>query len=94
MRMRIRRPWALLLLGLPVAFLFAFFVAPFLTVVVASLANKSGDWSLANYTHALGDLDYWQVLLLTFELSLVVTVVSLLVSLVYVARIYHNTRFE
>ena len=27
-------------------------------------------------------------------LSLVVTVVSLLVSLVYVARIYHNTRFE
>ena len=27
-------------------------------------------------------------------LSLVVTVVSLLVSLVYVVRIYHNTRFE
>jgi putative spermidine/putrescine transport system permease protein len=77
--LRIRRPWALLLLGLPIAFLVAFFVAPFLTVVVASLADKSGHWSPANYAHALGDPYYWEVLLLTFQLSLVVTVVALVV---------------
>ncbi len=77
--MRIRRPWALLLLGLPVAFLLAFFVAPFLTLVVASLADESGDWSMENYAHALGDLYYWQVLLLTFRISLEVTVVALAV---------------
>lgn len=78
--MRIRRPWALLLLGLPVAFLFAFFVGPFMTVVVASLLNKGGEWSFANYAKALGDLYYWDTLLLTFRLSLWVTVAALAIS--------------
>lgn len=77
--MRIRRPWALLLLGLPVLFLLAFFVGPFTTVLVASLLDKSGCWTLGNYAKALGDPYYWETLLLTFRLSLWVTLAALAV---------------
>lgn len=77
--MRIRRPWALLLLGLPVLFLLAFFVGPFTTVLVASLLDKSGRWTLGNYAKALGDPYYWETLLLTFRLSLWVTLAALAV---------------
>src|SRR5579863_6438133 len=77
--MRIRRPWALLLLGLPVVFLLAFFVGPFTMVVVASLADKTGQWSLTNYVKALSDPYYWDTLLLTFRLSLWVTVAALVI---------------
>jgi putative spermidine/putrescine transport system permease protein len=75
--MRIERKWALLLLGPPVAFLLAFFVVPLLIVALSSLHAKGGGWSLANYLKALADLYYWDTLLLTFKLSLWVTLVSL-----------------
>jgi putative spermidine/putrescine transport system permease protein len=75
--MRIRRPWALLLLGLPVLFVLAFFVGPFVTVLIASLTDRQGDWTAANYARALGDFYYWNTLLLTFRLSLWVTLAAL-----------------
>jgi putative spermidine/putrescine transport system permease protein len=74
---RITPKWSLLLLGPPIAFLLAFFVVPFLIVVLSSLHDKRGVWTIANYTRALGDLYYWKTLLLTFKLSLWVTAVSL-----------------
>lgn len=77
--MRIARGWAAALLGVPVAFLFAFFVVPFTVVLVASLHAKNGAWTIANYVKAFSDLYYWDTLLLTFKLSLLVTIVSLLI---------------
>ena len=75
--MRIARGWALVLLGVPTAFLLAFFIVPFLVVVIASLHVKEGGWTFGNYAKALTDLYYWDTLWLTFKLSLWVTLVSL-----------------
>lgn len=77
--MRITRGWALVLLGIPIAFLVAFFLVPFLVVVLSSLQTKEGTWTIANYVKAFSDLYYWDTLLLTFKLSLLVTVSSLLI---------------
>ena len=75
--MRIGRPWMLAMFGVPSLFLLAFFVAPFMTVVVASFLNASGQFSLHNYARALGDLYYWNTLFLTFRLALWVTLAAL-----------------
>src|SRR5262245_50270554 len=77
--MRISPPWALVLLGVPVAFLFAFFILPFGVVVLDSLRTKEEAFTLEHYAKALGDFYYWETLLLTFKLSLFVTVVTLLI---------------
>lgn len=77
--MQITRGWALVLLGIPIAFLVAFFLVPFLVVVLSSLHTKDGAWTISNYVKAFSDLYYWDTLLLTFRLSFLVTVSSLLV---------------
>jgi putative spermidine/putrescine transport system permease protein len=77
--MRISPPWALILLGVPVAFLFAFFIVPFGMVFLDSLRTKEGAFTLEHYAKALGDFYYWETLLLTFKLSLFVTAVTLLI---------------
>ena len=58
--MRISRPWMILLLGLPMAFLVAFFILPFVLVVVDSLRAKDGGASLGNYAKIFGDTYYWR----------------------------------
>ena len=75
--MRLTHKWALLLLGPPIVFLIAFFIVPFLMIVVSSVHDTHGGWTFANYAKVLGDLYYWRTLLLTFKLSLGVTLVSL-----------------
>ncbi|MEZ5819126.1 MAG: ABC transporter permease [Hyphomicrobiaceae bacterium] len=77
--MRISRTWALVLLGVPLAFLMAFFVVPFGVVLHDSFRAKAGGFTLAHYAKALGELYYWETLLLTFKLSLFVTVATLLI---------------
>jgi putative spermidine/putrescine transport system permease protein len=77
--MRITRPWALILLGVPVAFLIAFFVVPFGVVFRDSLRTKEGAFTFEHYAKALGDVYYWETLLLTFKLSLFVTLATLLI---------------
>lgn len=77
--MQIRRGWALVLLGLPLAFLLAFFVVPFAIVFLDSFRAKEGGLTLAHYAKALGDLYYWETLLLTFKLSAWVTLVTFLI---------------
>jgi putative spermidine/putrescine transport system permease protein len=77
--MRISRAWALALLGIPAAFLLAFFVVPFGIVLLDSVRTKEGLWTLEHYAKALGDLYYWETLLLTFKLSLYVTLATFLI---------------
>lgn len=74
--MKIRNGWAALLVGVPLAFMMAFFIVPFLVIVVASFQNKAGDWSLANYARIVADSYYPGVLWTTFKLSLIATLVS------------------
>ena len=77
--MRITREWALVLIGVPIAFLVAFFFVPFAIVVVDSFRVQDGTWTLANYRKAIGDPFYWEVLLITFRLSLYVTIAAFLI---------------
>jgi len=77
--MPISRRWILVLLGPPLIFLIAFFVVPFFVVVISSLHNQQGDWTLANYAKAILDFYYWDTLILTFTLSLYVTVICLVI---------------
>ena len=71
--------WAVVLLGGPLLFLCAFFVVPFGVVFLESLRLPSGAWTLANYAKAVGDLYYWETLLVTFRLSLWVTLIAFLI---------------
>jgi putative spermidine/putrescine transport system permease protein len=78
--MRIPRLWIAILLGAPVAFLVVFFVLPFAVVLSDSLHEKGGvAFSLANYRKIVGESYYWETLLLTFKLSLWVTLVCILI---------------
>jgi putative spermidine/putrescine transport system permease protein len=77
--MRITRGWAIALLGLPLAFLFAFFVVPFCVVFLDSLRSNEGAWTLEHYAKALGELYYWDTLMLTFKLSLWVTLATFVI---------------
>jgi len=77
--MRITRGWALFLIGLPIAFIVAFFFVPFAIVVLDSLRTPEGAWTLAHYRKAVGDPFYWEVLLITFKLSLWVTICAFLI---------------
>lgn len=74
--MRIKTSWALVLLGVPVAFLTAFFIVPFLVVVVTSLKDDQGAWTLANYARMLGEFYYLETMLVTFRIALWVVLVT------------------
>jgi len=95
--LRIKGKWAVLLLGPPLAFLFAFFVMPFVSVALASLHDKAGAWTLANYAKAVSELYYWDTLLLTFKIALWVTLTSLAIGYplaYYLTRIVTSRRLR
>ena len=71
--------WALLLLALPLAFLMGFLVVPFGLVLVDSLRTSTGQPTLTLYAKALGDVYYWETLLLTFKLSAWVTLATFII---------------
>lgn len=86
-------PWsAMLLLGVPVAFLFIFFIVPFGTVAVASFRMPDGGWSAANYEKIATDAYYWGALYLTFKIALWVTLLVLLVGYPLAYTITYNVR--
>lgn len=87
-------PWsAVLLLGVPVAFLFIFFIVPFGTVAVASFRmSADGGWSVANYVKIATDGYYWGALYLTFKIALWVTLVVLVVGYPLAYTITYNVR--
>lgn len=85
-------PWsAVFLLGVPVAFLFIFFIVPFGTVAVASF-RMPGGWSIANYEKIATDAYYWSALYLTFKIALWVTLLVLLVGYPLAYTITYNVR--
>jgi len=90
--MRIPRGWAFVLLGLPAAFLLAFFVVPFGVLLLDSVRTKDGLWTLEHYAKALGDIYYWETLLLTFKLSLYVTLATFLIGYPVAYFIVRNVR--
>jgi putative spermidine/putrescine transport system permease protein len=91
--MVIPRTWMLLLLGVPLAFLLAFFILPFGLVLVDSLRMPDGRPTLTHYAKALGDLYYWETLLLTFKLSAWVTLLTFIIGYplaYYVTRVVRS----
>jgi len=86
-------PWsAAFLLGVPVAFLFIFFLVPFGTVAVASFRMPDGTWSAANYLKIGTDAYYWNALFLTFKIALWVTLIVLVVGYPLAYTITYNIR--
>lgn len=67
-----------LLLGMPLAFFAAFFLAPLAVVLIASITNGQGDLSLAHYVRVLADHYHWDVIAVTFRIAALTTVVCLL----------------
>lgn len=91
--MMIPRTWILVLLGLPLAFLFGFFILPFGLVLLDSLRMPDGRPSLARYAKAMGDVYYWETLLLTFKLSAWVTLLTFVIGYplaYYVTRVVQS----
>ena len=77
--MRIGTWSAFLLLGVPLAYLFIFFVVPFGTVFYAGLTTPEGELTTANFMRFAGDAYYWNALALTFKIALWVTLVVLVI---------------
>lgn len=67
------------LTGLPAIFFAAFFVAPMIVVVIASLTAPDGNMTLANYARVLLDRYHWDVLWVTFRIGALTTLFSILI---------------
>jgi len=78
--MRIKSLWAVILIAMPLAFMAAFFLVPFLFSVVASLQTPEGEWTLGNYQKIVADSYYPRIFYTTFKLSLIATVVSFFIA--------------
>lgn len=68
-----------LLLGAPLAFFVAFFLAPLAVVLLASVTNGQGDLTLAHYVRVLADHYHWDVIAVTFRIAALTTLVCLVV---------------
>ena len=77
--MKISNQWTFILLAAPLAFMLAFFVVPFGIVALESVKSERDGFTFASYAKALGEVYYWETLLLTFKLSFFVVVVTLLI---------------
>lgn len=68
-----------LLLGAPLAFFVAFFLAPLAVVLLASVTNGQGDLSVAHYVRVLADHYHWDVIAVTFRIAALTTLVCLVI---------------
>lgn len=68
-----------LLLGAPLAFFVAFFLAPLAVVLLASVTNGQGNLTLAHYVRVLADHYHWDVIAVTFRIAALTTLVCLVV---------------
>src|ERR1700678_2610006 len=73
-----RLPVLLALLGPSIAFFTAFFVVPAAVITVASFTDPSGAFTLAQYVRILLDSYHWDILLVTFRLGLLTTIICAL----------------
>src|SRR5204862_140929 len=72
---RLRPDPALLLVAPAVVFLLLFFIYPFGYGFVLSFTPIEGDW-LANYRKFFSDEHLWRTVIITFQLSLPVTILN------------------
>ena len=77
--MRIGRLSAALLLGIPVAYLVAFFLVPFGSVIVTSVSTPTGEPTLGYYAKIVFDIYYWETLGRTFQIALWTTLAVLII---------------
>lgn len=75
---RTLRPVAVLC-ALPVAFFVAFFLAPMMVVLIASLTTPTGQPTFAHYLRILADAYHWDVLWVTFRIGALTTLVCVLI---------------
>ena len=68
-----------LLLGAPLVFFTAFFLAPLAVVMLASVTNGEAGITLAQYLRILADRYHWDVIAVTFRLAGMTTLVCLLI---------------
>lgn len=68
-----------LLLGAPLVFFTAFFLAPLSVVMLASVTNGEAGVTLAQYLRILADRYHWDVIAVTFRLAGMTTLVCLLI---------------
>ena len=90
--MILHRKWIFPLLAVPLGFMLTFFVAPFCIVLLESFKQEHGGFTFANYAKALGEIYYWEVLLLTFKLSFLVVIFTLLIGYPIAYFIVHHVR--
>lgn len=75
---RTLRP-VLLLCALPGAFFVAFFLAPMVVVLIASLTTPAGQPTFAHYVRILADAYHWDVLWVTFRIGAMTTLSCVLI---------------
>ena len=61
------------LLGIPLAFIAAFFIAPMMSVFLSSILDAKGTYTFAQYLKIVYDEYHWQILTLTVKISLMTT---------------------
>lgn len=74
--------------------LIVFFVFPLLTVLNNSFLNKQGAYTLANYLAFLTDPYYLDILYVTFKISFITTIITLIIGYAiayYVTKVLKNT---
>lgn len=68
------------LVALPLTFFAAFFLIPLAVVVVASLTSaQDGGFTLANYARVLLDEYHWSVIVVTFRLGILTTLICIVI---------------
>lgn len=77
--MRIKNFWAAILVAMPLAFMAAFFLVPFLVTLAASFQTTEGAWTFENYRKIVADSYYPGIFYTTFKLSLIATIISFLI---------------
>ncbi|WID94914.1 ABC transporter permease [Bosea vestrisii] len=75
---RTLRP-VVLLCALPAAFFVAFFLAPMVVVLIASLTTPAGQPTFAHYLRILADSYHWDVLWVTFRIGALTTLICVLI---------------
>jgi len=90
---RLRLDTGPLLVAPAVVFLLLFFIYPFAYGFVLSFQPNEGNW-LANYAKFFSDEHLWRTLIVTFQLSLPVTILNVGLALPIAFQLRRKTRYQ
>jgi len=90
---RTLRP-VVLLCALPAAFFVAFFLAPMVVVLIASLTTSAGQPTFAHYLRILADAYHWDVLWVTFRIGALTTLICILIGYPLAWYLVRTVRFR